>query len=53
MSNNKVLLSKLKSFQRLQYLAELQERISKNKLVEEAIEKSGESNYSTAINPIE
>jgi hypothetical protein len=51
--NNKAVVSKMKSFQRLQYLAELQERLSKNKVLEEAKDKHGEGNYSTSINPIE
>ncbi len=51
--NNRKLISKLKSFHRLQYLAELQERLSNSKVLEEAKETHGESDYSTSVNPIE
>ncbi|MFZ5352148.1 MAG: hypothetical protein ACOZCL_05410 [Bacillota bacterium] len=49
--NNKALLSELKSFQRLQYLLELQERLTKNNKLKEARESQRESN-SSGLNPI-
>lgn len=49
--NNKVLLSNLKYFKRLEKLVEIQNELNENKVIQDAREKQG-SNSFTATNPI-
>ncbi|MDF2591906.1 MAG: hypothetical protein K0S75_1372 [Clostridia bacterium] len=49
--NNKVLLSSLKYFKKLEKLVDIQNKLDNNKVIQEAREKQG-SNSFTATNPI-
>ncbi len=52
MDNNKVLLSSLKSYPRIERLIKIQEKLANNKIIQEALAKNTKIESYTASNPI-
>lgn len=52
MDNNRVLLSNLKAYQKMERLVKIQEKLAKNEIIQKAKADNGKMESYTASNPI-